>query len=98
MSVVRSALSARRLIEENAALALLRSANAPAAIAILGEHLAAPLKLLQVLEDYVGGIALVTSPDCRTSYASEVSIDDRRLGAVATRPAADQQMLFGDHP
>ncbi|GAA4835140.1 DUF3375 domain-containing protein [Garicola koreensis] len=50
MSVVRGALSARRLIEENAALTLLRSANAPAAIAILGEHLAGETRELPAAE------------------------------------------------
>ena len=56
--------------------------------------LATPLKMLQVLEDYVGGISLVTSPDGVQSYASEVSIDDHRLGAhhhSAEHQSADRQ-------
>lgn len=74
--------------------------------------LATPLKMLQVLEDYVGGIALVTSNDGMKSYASEVSIDDRRLGAVgdgavgtgavgagdaATGPAAEHHREDAEH-
>ncbi|GFZ87813.1 ATP-binding protein [Nesterenkonia alkaliphila] len=43
--------------------------------------LATPLKMLQVLENYVGGIALVTSPDGQHSYASPVAFDDQRLAA-----------------
>lgn len=40
MAVLRDSLGARRLIEDHPALALLRSQNAPVAVAILGEHLA----------------------------------------------------------
>ncbi len=40
MTVVRTALGARKLISDNPALALLRQQNAPVAVAILGEHLA----------------------------------------------------------
>lgn len=40
MAVVRDSLGARRLIENHPALSLLRSQNAPVAVAILGEHLA----------------------------------------------------------
>ncbi|MGO1192728.1 MAG: hypothetical protein ACTMHH_02535, partial [Nesterenkonia sp.] len=62
--------------------------------------------------DYVGGIALVTSNDGMKSYASEVSIDDRRLGAVgdgavgtgavgagdaATGPAAEHHREDAEH-
>src|SRR5699024_872513 len=55
--------------------------------------LATPLKMLQVLEDYVGGIALITSPDGMKSYASEVSIEDQRLSAAggASAPAREQE-------
>lgn len=69
--------------------------------------LATPLKMLQVLEDYVGGIALVTSPDQRRSYVSEISIDDRdrgdrpehsRTAAGRGEPSmeADENGLLGD--
>lgn len=40
MAALRTALAARRLAEQSAAWSLLRSQNAPIAIAILGEHLA----------------------------------------------------------
>lgn len=40
MTVVGGALSARRMIEDHPALTLLRSANAPVAAGILGQHLA----------------------------------------------------------
>ena len=50
MTVVRGALSARRVIEEHPALALLRSANAPVAVAILGQHLAGETKQLPAAE------------------------------------------------
>lgn len=43
--------------------------------------LATPLKMLQVLEDYVGGIALVTSSDGQHSYAATVDFRDQRLAA-----------------
>ena len=54
------------------------------ALDIFGEFgfhmiLSTPLKMLQVLEDYVGGIALVSSPDGGHSYLSPVSIEDQRL-------------------
>lgn len=66
------------------------------ALDIFGEFgfhmiLATPLKMLQVLEDYVGGIALVTSPDGRHSYLSPVSIDDERLAAGRQERGASEE-------
>src|SRR5699024_4268539 len=48
--MVRSALSARPMLEESSALTLLRSANAPVAVAILGEHLAGETRELPAAE------------------------------------------------
>lgn len=59
--------------------------------------LATPLKMLQVLEDYVGGIALVTSPDQRRSYVSEISIDDDRAAAAHADPSRSAAES-GEHP
>ena len=46
-------------------------------------ELAAPLKLLQTLEDYIGGMAVVTCTDFRDSRAGAVSIES----ADATAPS-----------
>lgn len=85
MTVVRGALSPRRLIEEHPALALLRSANAPVAVAILGQHPAGEKKQKLVM-------FCLAAADGVQSYASEVSVDDHRLGAH--HHSADQQALF----
>ncbi|MCI2266161.1 DUF3375 domain-containing protein [Sediminivirga luteola] len=50
MAVVRAALGVRRLIEESAALSLLRQQNAPVTIAVLGEHLAGEQRELPAAE------------------------------------------------
>ncbi|MFJ6280073.1 ATP-binding protein [Arthrobacter subterraneus] len=49
--------------------------------------LATPLKLLQTLEDYVGGIALVVCRDFRDSRVGVVSIGDGELTEAAGEPA-----------
>ncbi|WP_425956752.1 ATP-binding protein [Xylanimonas sp. McL0601] len=58
--------------------------------------LATPLKLLQTLEDYVGGIALVTCRDSKDSQIAPVPFDEltesaQGAGAEAAEP--DQAML-----
>src|SRR5690606_31774159 len=46
--------------------------------------LATPLKLLQTLEDYVGGIGLATCREFRDSTVDLVSIHDEALGAAGS--------------
>jgi uncharacterized protein YPO0396 len=56
--------------------------------------LATPLKLLQTLEDYVGGIALVTCTDSKDSHLSPVPFDVRDdttvEGATEGQPCAEE--------
>jgi uncharacterized protein YPO0396 len=49
--------------------------------------LATPLKLLQTLEDYVGGIALVVCREFKDSRIGVVSIDDGELQAAGASPS-----------
>ena len=51
--------------------------------------LATPLKLLQTLEDYVGGIALVVCRDFRDSRIGVVSVSDGELQAAADESAPE---------
>lgn len=53
--------------------------------------LATPLKMLQVLEDYVGGMTLITSPDGQSSYASPVPFDDDSIPASDDRTSDEDE-------
>ena len=65
----------------------------------LGVHmiLATPLKLLQTLEDYVGGIGLVTCHDSQASRVAPVAFDDLPGSAMGdAEPGSGDQPHTGD--